>query len=84
MRILLTILGVLGLGFGGLIFGAAQQEQAGAIHEIEGLLCFLIGTCGLGFAGVIAAVRPISPVSHRADGTYIKRATDGTPIEERR
>jgi hypothetical protein len=41
---------------GALIFARADNN---AVHEIEGLLCLLIGTVGLGFATLIASTERV-------------------------
>jgi len=60
--VFLLLLTIGGFGLGGLIFGVATS----AVHEIEALICFLIGTVALGFSvavGVLEAVRDEVEVS---------------------
>lgn len=51
--VLLSVIAVGALAFGALVFSEART----AVHEIEALIMFLIGTVALGCAGIIEAVR---------------------------
>lgn len=53
---LLAIVGGLGLVFGCMILQRVMSGQATALHEIEMLIAFLIGTTGIGFASAIEAL----------------------------
>jgi hypothetical protein len=48
------------VGVGGLVFGALRFSNArNAVHEIEALICLLIGVAGVGFAATIAALEAV-------------------------
>jgi hypothetical protein len=51
--VLLAVIAVAALAFGALAFMGAKS----AVHEIEGLIMFLIGTVALGTAGIIETIR---------------------------
>lgn len=47
------LFGLMALTIGGLITYVAEVRTHSAVHEIEALLCFVVGVLGLGFAAVI-------------------------------
>ena len=52
---LLLLIGFGGLAMGALFFAGAEN----AVHEIEALICILIGAVGLGFATTVASVEAV-------------------------
>ena len=73
MRIFLF---VLALAFG--LFGAVILSRSeGAIHEIEALICFLIGAVFLSGAGIIDAVLQARPKVETEPGP--RREPEGVP-----
>lgn len=72
------------LGFGGLIMGALIFAGAdNAVHEIEGLICILIGTVGIGFSTSVAATEAardeIEVQTRTATGTRAQPASSPAP-----
>lgn len=52
MRVVLLVIGVLGLIFGMFVFANAQS----AVHEIEGMIAFVIFAVSLAGAGIVSAL----------------------------
>lgn len=56
IHVLLLVLGGAGIALGLYVFQLTAHEEMGAIHEIEALICILIGTVGLGCAAIVSAL----------------------------
>lgn len=56
MKVFLALLTIGAWALGAYVVVYANKESHSAIHEIEGLLCFLIGTVAMVGVGVITAI----------------------------
>jgi hypothetical protein len=72
IKIFLIFCGVFGFGVGIMLMGSAK----GSVHEVQGLICMLIGVVAIGSVGIMVATseQAVVPVKKRR-----KRATNKIP-----